>query len=70
VVSKGDATFLVDANRHIMNQRQRLAITNSLPAMENWTRVAQMADFVANRRHTPTIASRTNGRSLNVLLGR
>jgi hypothetical protein len=64
VVSKGEATFSVDANRHIMDQRQRLAITNSLPVMENWTRVAQMAHFVANRCHTPIIASRTNGRSL------
>ncbi len=69
VVSKGEATFSVDAKRHIMNQRQRLAITNSLPVMENWTRVARMAHFVANRSHTPTVANRTNGRSLNVLLG-
>ena len=49
----GEATFSLDANRHVMNQRRRLAITNSLPVTENWTRVAQMAHFVANRCHTP-----------------
>jgi hypothetical protein len=47
VISRGEATFSLDANRHVMNQRRRLAITNSLPVTENWTRVAQMAHFVA-----------------------
>jgi hypothetical protein len=53
VISRGEATFSLDANRHVMNQRRRFAITNSLPVTENWTRVAQMAHFVANRCHTP-----------------
>jgi hypothetical protein len=53
VIRRGEATLSLDANRHVMNQRRRLAITNSLPETENWTRVAQMAHFVANRCHTP-----------------
>ena len=53
VISRGEATFSLDTNRHVMNQRRRLPITNSLPVTENWTRVAQMAHFVANRCHTP-----------------
>jgi hypothetical protein len=53
VISRGEATFSLDANRHVMNQRWRPAITNSLPVTENWTRVAQMAHFVANRCHSP-----------------
>jgi hypothetical protein len=40
-------------DRHIMNHRRRLAITNSFPVMENWTRVVQTDHFVANRCHTP-----------------
>jgi hypothetical protein len=53
VISRDEATFSLDANRHVMNQQRRLAITNSLPVMENWTRVVQMAHFVANRCHAP-----------------
>jgi hypothetical protein len=46
VISRDEATFSLDANRDVMNQR-RLAITNSLPVTENWTRVAQMAHFLS-----------------------